>query len=116
MKLLSILGACALSAAALSATDANAGPNLVANGSFETGDFTSWATNEVSYPMYIVSPSGVPNFGPVEDGSYAAQIAGYSYGPDTLTQTVSTAAGQDYALSFWIYQQNMGDFTFLSVT
>jgi len=123
MRLLSILGACALSAAALSATDANAAPNLIANGSFETGDFTGWTANAVSFPMYIVSPTGVPNLGPVEDGQYAAQIAGYSLqnfpqygGPDTLTQTVGTTNGVDYTLSFWVYQQNTGPVTFLDVT
>ncbi len=109
MKLLSIVGACALSAAALSTTDAIAAANLVANGSFETGDFTDWTAVPVSYPVYIVTS-------PVEDGLYAAQIAGYSYGPDTLTQTVTTTAGQSYSLSFWIYQQNMGPSTFLDVT
>jgi hypothetical protein len=108
MRLLSILGACALSAAALSATGANAA-NLVANGSFETGDFTGWVTDAVSYPMYIVT-------NPVEDGTYAAQIAGYSYGPDTLTQTIATTNGQDYQLSFWRYQQAVGPVTFLDVT
>ena len=71
--------------------------NLVTNGSFETGDFTGWTTNEVSYPEYIVGS-------PVEDGVYSAQIAGYSYGPDTLSQVVTTTAAQAYTLSFWFWQ------------
>jgi hypothetical protein len=115
MRLLSILGACALSAAALSATGANAA-NLIVNGSFETGDFTGWVADPVSYGMYLVTS-------PVEDGTYAAQIAGYSLqnypqlgGPDTVTQTVGTTNGVDYTLSFWIYQQDTGPVTFLDVT
>jgi PEP-CTERM motif len=59
--------------------------------------------------MYLVNS-------PAEEGAYAAQIAGYSFGPDTLTQTIATTAGQDYTLSFWIYQQAIGPLTFFSVT
>lgn len=41
---------------------------------------------------------------PVNSGQYAAQIAGFSYGPDTLSQTVATTVGQAYTLSFWYWQ------------
>jgi Carbohydrate binding domain len=69
--------------------------NLVVNGGFETGDFTGWTTGPNSYPMYIVTS-------PVNSGSYAAQIAGYSSFPDTLIQqTIPTTLGQNYTLSFW---------------
>ena len=71
--------------------------NLVINGGFETGDFTGWTTGEVSFPQYIVTS-------PVEEGTYAAQIAGFSYGPDTLSQVITTTVGQSYALSFWYLQ------------
>ncbi|MFY9970741.1 MAG: carbohydrate binding domain-containing protein [Roseiarcus sp.] len=108
MKLLTIFAAGALAFAASSATNANAA-NLVVNGGFETGDFTGWTTDPVSYPMYIVAS-------PVYAGTYAAQIAGYSFGPDTLTQTIATTAGQEYTLSFWIYQQAIGPVTFFDVT
>jgi hypothetical protein len=104
------LSVCAASAAALLvAYPAVAGPNLVVNGGFETGDFTGWTTDPVSYPMYLVNA-------PVEAGNWAAQIAGYSYGPDLLTQTIATTAGETYSLSFWVYQQNIGPQTFLDVT
>lgn len=108
MKLLTILAAGALAFGALSSTNANA-TNLVVNGGFETGDFTGWTIDPVSYPMYIVTS-------PVYSGTYAAQIAGYSYGADTLTQTIATTGGDEYTLSFWIYQQNIGPTTFLDVT
>lgn len=71
--------------------------NLIVNGNFATGDFTGWTYNDTGYPMYIVaSPVVAPSV-------YAAQIAGYSYHPDTLSQTVADTAGL-YDLSFWVYQ------------
>lgn len=113
MRLLTILAAGALT---FVATNAIAGPNLIVNGGFETGDFTGWTPNAVSFPMYPVTS-------PVEEGNYAVQIAGYSIenfpalgGPATLTQVVTDAPSQSYELSFWIYQQNMGPITFFDVT
>jgi hypothetical protein len=96
MSVRKIWGLGAVAAAALLATSASAA-NLVVNGSFETGDFSGWTANAVSYPMFLVTS-------PVEDGTYAAQIAGYHYGPDTLTQNIADVSGQHYQLSFWRYQ------------
>jgi hypothetical protein len=103
-----ILGAAALVAAGCLGI-APAQANLITNGGFETGDFTGWITDAVSYPMYTVTS-------PVHGGTYAAQIAGYSYGPDLLAQEVVDTNGQNYQLSFWRYQQNEGLQTFLDVT
>jgi hypothetical protein len=83
------------------AVDARANVNIITNGDFETGDFTGWTTNAVSFPMYIVT-------NPVNSGSYAAQIAGYSYGPDTLSQGITTTPGLTYILSFARFQ-SIGD-------
>ena len=44
----------------------------------------------------------------VHSGNYAAQIAGYSYNPDMLSQIVATTAGQSYTLSFWRTQSGGG--------
>jgi hypothetical protein len=82
---------------AMSAAPAKA--NLVVNGGFETGNFTGWTANAVSYPMYIVT-------GPVSEGQFAAQIAGYNSGPDTLSQSIGTAPGQSYTLSFDLWQDS----------
>jgi hypothetical protein len=71
--------------------------NLIVNGGFETGDFTGWTADPVSYPMFIVTSPVVPG------DDYAAQIAGYSDGPDTLSQTIATTPGQKYTLNFWQY-------------
>ncbi len=97
MAAFKLIGVGALSAAALLATSAGAA-NLVVNGGFETGDFTGWTPDPVSYPIYIVTS-------PVESGQYAAQIAGYSFGPDTLTQGIADAA-QPYLLKFGYYQDS----------
>jgi hypothetical protein len=96
MKSLKIFGIVALSAVALTGTNASAA-DLITNGGFETGDFTGWITNPLSFPEYTVTA-------PVESGVYAAQIAGFAFGPDTLTQNVTTTAGQSYVLSFGYFQ------------
>ncbi len=67
--------------------------NLVANGGFETGDFTGWTDDG----------SGDVNTDPtaVHSGTYGAE-----YGPvgslGYLSQTLSTTPGTTYLLSFWL--------------
>jgi len=96
MKKITVSALGAVSAMALMAGVAHADPNLIVNGSFETGDFTGWTAVANSYPMTVDGSH-------VEDGDFGAQIAGFSYGagPDTLTQTVGTTGGEVYLLSFW---------------
>ena len=73
--------------------------NLVANGDFETGDFTGWVLSG------NVAPS---TYGPqtyinstAESGQYAAGLG--PLGSDgTLSQVIQTTAGQHYTLSFWL--------------
>jgi len=84
--------------------DAIAG-NLVQNCGFETGDFTGWTTGEISFSQYVDTAA---NSVQVNSGLYAAQIAGFSFGPDTLTQTIATTVGQLYSLSFYRYQGLFG--------
>jgi hypothetical protein len=82
--------------------------DLIVNGGFETGDFTGWTTGANSYPETIKTS-------PVHSGTYAAQIAGYSSNPNTLSQTVTTTSGQAYTLSFARYQVYQGPPVFLTV-
>jgi hypothetical protein len=71
--------------------------DLIANGGFETGDFTGWTVVlDVTYPASITT---LPAY--VHSGTYAAQVAG-SASYNELSQTVSTTPGQYYALSFWL--------------
>lgn len=103
---------------------AKAGPvNLVANGSFETGDFTAWteggnfeATEVVSGPFYDYA-------GP-EDGKFYA-ILGPVGADGTLSQALNTAIGQTYTFSFYFasvgdstadFSASLGGTTFLSLT
>jgi hypothetical protein len=97
MKAANHLKASALALVVLAAAGGGARADLIVIGGFETGDFTGWTKNEVSFPQYIVTS-------PVHSGNYAAQIAGFDYGPDTLTQAVTDTAGQSYTLSFWRLQ------------
>jgi hypothetical protein len=88
--------AAAISGAALLSVGGAQASSLIVNGGFETGDFTGWVADAVSFPMGV----GGPPFTPVNSGDFAAQIAGFSFGPDTLSQTVADTAGQNYILSF----------------
>jgi hypothetical protein len=78
------------SAAAVSASAAE----LVANGGFETGDFSSWSlTGNTGF-------AGVTN-NPVHSGQYAF-FDGAVGSLGVLSQTVATVAGQSYDFSFWL--------------
>jgi hypothetical protein len=101
--------ATAISGASLfSIGGAQAAP-LIVNGGFETGNFTGWTANAVSFPMAV-------NTVQVNSGNFAAQIAGFSSGPDTLTQVVADTAAQSYNLSFARYIGNGGPINSLNVT
>jgi hypothetical protein len=90
----------------LLAAEGRAPADLIINGGFETGDFRGWIVDpNPSFPQYIVTD-------PVHSGRYAAQIAGFSFAPDTLSQVVATTPGQQYLLSFWRFQDD-GDPTIL---
>jgi len=75
------------------------GIGLVQNGGFETGDFTDW------------TPSGNTTFTVVDDGSTSGitphsgvfeAVSGELGSLGYLSQTLSTAAGGKYLLSFWL--------------
>ena len=72
--------------------------NLVTNCGFETGDFTGWTTT----PAAIGSDFGVdpvnPNSGSFE-AFFEATVPPFL---DTISQSISTIAGQTYDISFFL--------------
>jgi hypothetical protein len=90
------------------ARPASAGPLLVVNGGFETGDFTGW------------TQGGNPGFTGVDgadphSGDFAAFLGPVgSHG--TLTQVVPTVAGTTYELDYWLKNGGGGPTQFFSAS
>ena len=85
---------------------AHAGPNLVANPGFETGDFTNWSFAAAS----CGSDFGVTT-NPVDahTGNFAAFFAGTCAGSyDSFEQTLATTPADSYDISFWIDTMSSG--------
>ncbi len=84
-----------ITALATTIVPARAG-NIVLNGSFETGDFTSWTVKlapDESTDLFIQS------FG--SDGNFSAAFGATVVGePDTILQILPTIGGQLYTFSF----------------
>jgi hypothetical protein len=108
--------ALAVSILALAATGlANAGDNLVTNGSFETGDFTGWTLSGDTTFTGVCNVSTCPGGFPPEDGTYAAY-----FGPvgdtATISQTIATTPGDEYSLSFYLANPVGGTPNYFNVT
>ena len=89
------------------------GQSVVANGGFETGDFTDWTLvgdtitgfgrRETVYDAVEDAASG---YTVVYSGSCGAFLGDDQLA--TLAQTLTTVAGQKYALSFWLDNPESG--------
>jgi hypothetical protein len=77
----------------------NSPPNLVTNGSFESGNFSGWTVGGNS-GVVAAGPQTLVD-GHAESGKYAANI-GAMDGDATLSQAIQTTAGQHYTLTFWL--------------
>jgi len=76
--------------------------NLVANCSFQTGDFTSWSGTTTT-DLFSGVDQGDPNALPGSQTPFGGQpdeaFLG-SFTPSTLTQTLTTVAGDQYTIAF----------------
>ena len=77
--------------------------NLVANGGFETGDFTSWTTEGTISNLFFVS-----DFTP-HSGTYSVLFADIDTDSTQIYQSVTTTSGQQYTLDFWVYNLGVGE-------
>jgi hypothetical protein len=85
--------------------------NLVANGGFETGDFTGWTVNTQGWNFTTVTSAVPPasnifgggvNYAPVE-GNFLAALGtpGINFSPpEEVSQTIATIPGDTYKFSF----------------
>jgi hypothetical protein len=66
---------------------------MVVNGGFETGDFTGWGQSNVVHTSVndLVPRSGI----------YSLEI--YGTPSEYISQTLTTLAGTNYTLSFWLW-------------
>jgi hypothetical protein len=85
-------------AATLAGFGAAAQANLVANGSFETGDFTGWSIRTITTCCSFFSPT-VTNTVAATDGSFSAGLDN-GFALLWVEQTLSTVAAQRYRVSF----------------
>jgi hypothetical protein len=76
--------------------------NLVVNGGFETGDFTGWTV--IPNGGTIVAPDGYVYNGMTyhsHSGDYFAALGSASLS-GSVSQSLSTTAGQSYTISLWL--------------
>lgn len=93
-------------AAAIALTVASAhasAANLVVNGGFETGNLSGWST----LPASSGSLFGVGST--AHSGFYGAYFGATQALVDTIEQSVPTAAGSRYTLSFWVFNGGIGN-------
>ncbi|MFZ0829484.1 MAG: leucine-rich repeat protein [Verrucomicrobiia bacterium] len=74
--------------------------NIVSNGGFETGSFSGWTTGG-NFAYTSVNTGSVY----AHSGTYGAQL-GPSGSLGYLSQTLATAAGKSYLISFWLDSSN----------
>jgi PEP-CTERM motif len=100
MRQKALLAAVALTVVLLvGAPTAFAGPNLLNNGSFESGDFTGWTTGG-NFQATSVTFGGFYAYAGAEDGTWYA-VMGPVGSDGTLSQTFATTVGAQYTFSFW---------------
>jgi hypothetical protein len=89
----------------------NSGPNLVINGSFETGDFTGYTVSGDTDYTGVASGAFYTYTG-AEDGGYYA-VLGPVGAEGVLNQNIATTSGTSYTFCFWLNAvgDNISNFT-----
>jgi hypothetical protein len=72
--------------------------NIVQNGGFETGNYSSWSLVDSGGPDLVDNGTKLTT---VHTGSFAFAF-GQANSSATLSQTLTTVPGQTYLLSFWV--------------
>lgn len=82
--------------------------NLISNGGFETGNFSGWTTNALacsgvgsSAATAVPGCVGIDTDPGAHGGSYAAYLGTFG-GGGSISQIISTVAGQMYTVSFFL--------------
>jgi hypothetical protein len=94
----------AFAAAAALAIASAAGANIVANGGFETGDFSSWGTT-LGGPGTLLGVDS--NFG--RTGLHSVFFAATSPQDDEIFQILPTTMGLEYTIEFWVHNYGVGE-------
>jgi hypothetical protein len=68
--------------------------NLITNGGFETGDFSGWTVLGTDNDVVGSNPFTAPH-----SGNFQAL---FGFGPNSITQNVTTTPGASYVLNFWL--------------
>ena len=94
--------------AAISICD-NTPRNQVTNCGFETGDFTGWTLTGFDVPGELNNFYGVEGTDPFDgispnSGGWQAYFADVVGNDTTISQTISTFAGTEYYISFYLAQ------------
>ncbi len=98
MQKKALLAVVALVCLLLVGAPAFASPNLVNNGSFETGDFTGWNVSAGS--LELVVSGAFSSYSGAQDGNWYS-VWGNIGGDGSISQTISDSPGAHYTFSFW---------------
>jgi hypothetical protein len=90
--------------------------NIVANGGFETGDFTDWTVNSNANFPWEVDTVGSSHGTPFAGSFFASNacvgstcISGTPTQQDSLSQNLTTIVGDSYTLDFWFGTSGNGN-------
>lgn len=99
----------------LGAASAGAAPNLVANGGFETGNFTGWTQNgNVAYD-FVAADSPRTGAKSAFFGASCAQAPVQGCQPTGgISQSLATQDGHIYAFEFYLQDMGSGSGTYLA--